>query len=402
MPSAARLIPTANRQRRNVVLIVLESTRAGATTPYNQALPTTPFLAELARRSLLVERAYAIIPHTHNALTAINCGIYPPLDQSRIGLLAMPATLPDICLPHLLRAQGYRTAYFMSHTKEFEHSQQIMQNLGYQDFYSVEHMDTTGFERTNYFGYEDEIMLEPSRAWLERHRDQPFLVAYLTSAPHHDYLAPSRRHGRVIFTDNDLINRYLNAVRNQDFFLRALFDQYRRLGLYERTIFVLVGDHGQGFGEHGRNGHDNAIYEEGLRVPLLIHDPARFQHGARLTEPVSQLDILPTIADLLGYRIVAGSYSGASILRPLPRDRVLLFSCAGGQACMASLQGTEKYIHHFDDRPEELFDLATDPAEQTNLAPARSPEELARRRAELLAWRAAVRAMYGSATDQRP
>ena len=67
------------------------------------------------------------------------------------------------------------------------------------------------------------------------------------------------------------------------------------------TVFVLLGDHGQGFGEHGRNGHDNAIYEEGLRIPLLIHDPQRYKQGTRLEGPVSQLDILPTVADLLGY-----------------------------------------------------------------------------------------------------
>ena len=65
---------------------------------------------------------------------------------------------------------------------------------------------------------------------------------------------------------------------------------------------------------------------------------------------------------------------------------------------MASLKGTEKYIHHFDDRPEELFDLATDPAERNNLAGERSPAELKKRRAELLAWRAKIRAMYGDDT----
>ncbi len=84
-----------------------------------------------------------------------------------------------------------------------------------------------------------------------------------------------------------MINRYLNSVRNQDFFLKNLFEQYKELGLYEDTVFVLVGDHGEAFGEHGRFQHDNAIYEEGIKVPLIIHDPKRFENGTRLTGPVN-------------------------------------------------------------------------------------------------------------------
>jgi len=394
--STARLLPTSSTERRNIVVIFLESTRAGATTPYNTQLPTTPFMAELATRSLVVETAYAIIPHTHNALTATTCGIDPPLDPGRTTLLAQPGILPDSCLPHLLREQGYNTVFFKSTVKSFENSQQILENLGYEDVYALEDMDTAGFEPTNYFGYEDEIMLAPSRAWLATHQDAPFVAGYLTSAPHHDYLAPHRRYGRVKFTDNDLVNRYLNSVRNQDFFLKQLFDQYRQLGLYNDTVFIILGDHGQGFGEHGHFGHNNTVYEEGLRIPLLIHDPQRFAHGARLERPVSQLDILPTVADLLGYAIQGGAYGGNSLLWPLPNDRSLMFSCWSEQGCIASLTGTEKYIYHFDDRPEQLFDLATDPAERKNLAGQRSAEELHRRRSELLAWWARVQARYGT------
>ncbi len=396
LPSEARLLSTAATERRNVVLIVLESTRSGATTPYNDDLPTAPFMSELAKHSLLVEQAYAIVPHTHNALTATTCGVSPPLDPPRTKTLSLPGAVPATCLPHLLQAQGYSTVYFMSQAKEFENSQQIMENLGYEDFYSVDGMDTQGFEQTNYFGYEDEVMLEPSRAWLEHHRDQPFLATYLTSAPHHDYRAPHKRYGRVEFTNNDLVNRYLNSVRNQDFFLKRLFEQYQRLGLYQETVFIIVGDHGEGFGEHGRFQHDNTIYEEGLRIPMMIHDPTRFAHGARLEQAATQLDILPTVADLLGYAIRGGAYEGSSLLRPLPSDRTLMFSCWAKQRCVASLKGREKYIYHFGDRPEELFDLTTDPGERKNLAAQRSAEELNRRRSELLAWRARVQVRYSA------
>jgi phosphoglycerol transferase MdoB-like AlkP superfamily enzyme len=396
-PPEASLVSTGETEKRNVVMIFLESTRAGATTPYNQqGLDTTPFLDELARDSLLVHKAYTVVPHTHNALTATNCGVEPPLDHWGTMLLgARDDSVPSTCLPDLLQEEGYNSAYFMSQSSDFERSPKILENLGYDEFYPIESMDTEGFEQTNYFGYEDEVMLEPSKEWLRKNGDEPFLATYLTSAPHHDYLAPDKRYGSKKFSDNDLVNNYLNSVRNQDFFLKGLFEQYKKLGLYEDTVFVILGDHGEGFGEHGRYQHDNTIYEEGLRIPMLIHDPQQFQGGATLEGPVTQLDVLPTVTDLLGYGIEGGAYGGSSLLGPISKDRTLMFSCWNDKGCLARLQGMEKYIYHFDDKPEEVFDLSKDPAERQNLAGQRSSEELEKRRREVLEWRAKVNSKYG-------
>ena len=392
----ASLQPTAEAEKRNVVLIFLESTRAGATTPYNEDLKTTPFLDELAKKSLLVDNAYTVVPHTHNAITATNCGIEPPVDRWGTKLLSIQDRIPSKCLPKLLKEQGYDSVYFMSQAQSFENSAGIMENLGYDEFYPVDGMDTEGFEPTNYFGYEDDVMLGPSEKWLKEHKDGPFLATYLTSAPHHDYLAPQGRYGRVEFTPDDLVNRYLNSVRYEDFFLRNLFDQYKKLGLYDDTVFIILGDHGEGFGEHGRFQHDNTIYEEGLRIPMLVHDPKRFQDGATLEGPVNQLDILPTVASLLGYKVQGGEYVGSSLLEPISKDRTLMFSCWNDKGCLASLKGSEKYIYHFDDQPEELFDLSKDRSESRNLADERSPEELDKLRSELLEWRTEVHEKYGT------
>ncbi len=402
-PAEASLTPTAGTEKRNVVMIQLESTRARATTPYNESLDTMPFLDELAKQSLMVEQAYTVVPHTHNALAAINCGIEPPLDRWGTMMLgAREDSVPSACLPDLLKEQGYNSAYFMSQSESFERSPQILENLGYEEFYSADRMETEGFEKTNYFGYEDEVMLEPSQKWLteQKKSGEPFLASYLTSAPHHDYLAPSERYGSKDFTDNELVNRYLNSVRNQDFFLKKLIDQYKKLGLYEDTVFVIVGDHGEGFGEHGRFQHDNVPYEEGLRVPLLVHDPKYIQSGATLEGPVNQLDILPTVTDLLGYEVRGGTYGGSSLIRPMRKDRTLMFSCWNESGCLASLKGKEKYIYHFEDQPEEIFDLSKDPTERRNLAGQRSPEELEKRRRELLEWRAKVNSKYGMQSSE--
>ncbi len=393
-PPDASFAPTGS-ERRNVVLVHLESTRARAITPYNEDLETTPFMDELAKKSLLAERAYVIVPHTTNALAATNCGIDPPLNPWQTASLG--DRVPSRCLADLLKEQGYNSVWFTSSisTFEIERLPELVNNVGYEEFYPVETMDTEGFEQANYFGYEDDVMLEPSEEWLRENGDAPFLATYETITPHHQYLAPSKRYGREEFTEDDTVNRYLNSLRYQDFFLKNLFDQYKKLGLYEDTVFVLYGDHGEAFGEHGRFQHDNVLYEEGVKIPMLVHDTRRFENGERVEVPVSQLDILPTVTDVLGYEIEGRAYEGSSLLRPPPEERTLMFGCWNESGCLASVKGTEKYVYYFGDNPDEVFDLSEDPDERRNLA-AERPKEAEKRRRELLEWRAEVSSKYGT------
>jgi lipoteichoic acid synthase len=399
-PMEANLQPTFRSEQRNVVLILLESTRAQSVTPYNENLETTPFLDELAKSSLLVERAYTVVPWTSKANVAVNCGIPPNVRNAAYGIIpeSAPDGIPARCLPDLLRGQNYNTVYFQATNKDFENWPTLVENFGYEEFYPIESMskeDKEGFERVNYVeyetAYEDDILLKPSEEWLRENRAEPFLATYLTATPHDAYVVPNR-YGEKTFAEDEELNRYLNTIRYQDFFLKNLFDQYKELGLYENTVFVVLGDHGEAFGEHGARKHGLAVYEETTRIPMLIHDPRQFENGARVEEPVSQLDVLPTMADLLGYEIVGGGYQGSSLLEPLPKDRTLLFSCLL-EKCLGSVIGSEKYIYHYGDQPDELFDLSKDPLEQENLANER-PEEVHERRREIFAWRSRIDATY--------
>jgi hypothetical protein len=98
--------------------------------------------------------------------------------------------------------------------------------------------------------------------------------------------------------------------------------------------------------------------------------------------------------DLLGYEVKGGKYPGYSLLRPLPEERTLFFSCTNSEKCLASIKGHEKYIHHYGDQPDEFIDLSEDPREMRNLADERA-EEAGRRSDELLAWRSRINAIYG-------
>jgi arylsulfatase A-like enzyme len=392
----ASLTETYRTDKRNVVLIHLESTRAQSVTPYNEYIKTTPFLDELAKESLLAQRAYVVVPRSSKATVTVNCGLDPPLYQ---GPEFDPGGIPVPCLASLLKNQGYSTVFFQSSSETMDQYGVVAENLGYEEYYPSESMDTEGFEATNYISYEDDIMLKPSEQWLKEHKDEPFLVQYLTGTGHDDYRCLSTRYGSEhLAQDDDQLNRYLNCLRLQDIFLENLFDQYKELGLYEDTIFVIYGDHGEGFGEHGRFLHGDTPWEEGLRVPLIIHDPKRLQNNERVEGLSNQTDILPTVVEMLGYEVESGEYPGYSLLRPLPEDRTLRFSCISSRKCLASLNGDEKYIYHYDNQPEEVFNLSEDPLEKQNLADEYSKEDLDKRREDLFQWLSSVNSKYGHAS----
>ena len=384
----ARLTYEGDSSKRNIVFVVLESTRARSVTPYNPELETTPYLETLSEESLLAERAYTTVPHTTKAMVSMMCGIEPRMNMPITE--AVEDGIPAKCLPELLDGNGYKTGFFTSSTKHFENFEQLVDNFGYEYFVPLERMDTAGFDRVNYFGREDEIMLEPSRTWLEEVRESPLAVTYLTLTPHHDYQVPDT-YPMQDFAETDKVNRYLNAVYYVDRFTEKLIEQYKHLGLYRDTIFVVVGDHGEAFGEHGRNQHDNVMWEEGVRVPLLIHDPQRPDLQGRIEYPVNHLDLMPTVSNLLGFEIEGANLPGKDI-RKVDSNRPLYTHCWYERQCAAKIKGDDKYIHHFDNRGDQFFDLAADPGEQNNIISTLNNS--GRWRTDILEWRKRVNNLY--------
>ena len=230
-------------------------------------------------------------------------------------------------------------------------------------------------------------MLEPGLKWAKEAK-QPFMMTFLTLTPHHDYLAPRKRYGFEEFTKDDELNRYLNTLRYVDQFTRELVEGFKKSGLYEETIFVIVGDHGEGFNEHGRSQHDNVIYEEGLRVPLVIHDPSALREQV-IDVNVNQLDIIPTVLKKAGWAINPTQWRGQD-MTALKRERPIRAHCWYNRRCMAQIEGDLKYIYHFENQPDEVFDLSVDPKEKTALALDRASNA----RAQLQRWRASVLDTY--------
>ncbi len=370
----------------NVVVVVLESQRSPARRPPG----ATPFLDALRRQALVVDEMYAVVPHTNKALVPLLCGIYPRIRQGSSPLI------PGACLPALLAPLGYASAFFTPATLAFENKGALLHNMGFDAVYGNDGYDQDGFKKINYFGFEDRIMLAPSLAWVDRQIAQarPFLLTYLTLAPHHPYKLPRAFKRQTFVEGNPTYNAYLNTLAYVDRFVADLFAAFEARGLLETTLFVLVSDHGEAFGEHGRRHHSAVIWDEGLHVEALLYYPRRFPEAVHVGGPRQQTDLLPTLADLLGVELRGGLLPGTSLLRPVPADRTLYHAGWIENQSMALRQGTRKFIYHYDREPMEVYDLASDPFEEVNLADRYTPEALEAATFALLRWRRRVNDRY--------
>ena len=385
------LVPTAATRLHNVVFIVLESTRARSVTAYTPALDTTPFLGRLAEQGVRVEHAYAVVPHTSKALVPIECGVHPKITTAIQE--ANPGGMPSTCLAEALTAQGYATAFIQPAQEEFEGRRGLVANFGFRAFIGKESLPSAAFEESSYFGYEDESMLLPALQWVDR-QTGPFFLTLLTLTAHHDYRLPTRLPKRN-YAPTEPLNRYLNALAYTDRFLERLFRGLEERSLMANTLFVIVGDHGEAFGEHGRFEHDNVLYQEGIGVPLLLVGAGleemrgRVVHGLRETS-----DIVPTVLEILGFRIFGGDLQGRSLLSTPGHDR-LFFSCWYTRQCLALREGSTKTIYHYERLPPEVFDLAADPLERRSLAADSAHREALGRDIERLkAWKRQNNARY--------
>ncbi|MCG8553762.1 MAG: LTA synthase family protein [Proteobacteria bacterium] len=396
-PPPLRIYPTRVTKKHNVVLVILESARARSCTPYSPRLTTTPNLARLAARGLLIEHFYTVVPHTSKALVSLHCGIYPKI-VTRIAEAGTDA-LPARCLATLLREQGYATAFFQPAERSFERRHDLVASFGFEHFIGKEDLSAEGFEKVGYFGYEDDAILEPVLEWIDRQRG-PFLLNVLTLTAHHPYKLP-KSFPRQHFADKKKLDNYLNALAYTDRFLGKLFAGFEQRGLLTSTFFVILGDHGEGFGEHKRYQHDNVIYEEGLHSPMLLLGAgldaatSRAQRPRRVLGLRQMIDVVPTVLDVLGYEHRGGDLPGKSLLSSSGHN-TLYFSCWYKNRCLALRDGFRKTIYHYGRRGVEVFDLVGDPGEERNLIGLTPLIRLESEAAveELLAWKRLTNARY--------
>ena len=394
IPDQTRLVETARTKKQNVVFIVLESQGRVSTTMGNPSLDTTPVLAEMAKSGVEASRAFTVVPNTTKSMATSNCGVAPPPDTTNSE--ARPGGLASKCLASLLGEQGYDTAYFQSATRTFENREKVIRAMGFEDFFAEESYDKTGFSPVNTLGHEDDIMVEPSLDWAKKRKSEgkPFFMEFLTITAHTKYVLPDG-FAEKQYVDDPKHNDYLNAVRYQDRFVGKVVDSFEKAGLADDTIFIVIGDHGEAFREHGRRLHSDVIWTEGLQIPFIVKAPGRWENGAKIDHLVQNMSILPTVVDLLGYKVDGGRYHASSILDAENNPEPRMSHCWNVDQCAAYYpDDRHSYLYFYDNRAPEFYDLAQDPLQEHNIIDKLSDEQRDDYERKIVAWVAETDAVH--------
>ncbi len=353
------LRPPATRTP-NLILVILESTGFGAVMGEPGSPAAAPALARLAAEGVLVERAYASVTHTSKALIGILCGVLPRLEMDIVE--SLEGNLPIPCLPRLLQDLGYRTVFLQSAWSGFENRPGLVRNLGFAEGAYRETLERPGFERLGYFGLDDAAMLEPALSWIASAGEGPYFMTLLTSAPHHPYQTPGTS---VAQATADPRAAYRRAIAEQDRFLEELVRRLESARALEGALLVVLGDHGEAFGEHQRQQHDAVPYEEVVRVPWVFYGPDILGPPRTIAGLRHHIDLLPTVLSLLGVEW-EGSLPGRDLLRGEGHELVVS-ACWWSRTCLTGRLEGIKVVYHFGRRPLEVFDLARDPLERDDL-----------------------------------
>jgi hypothetical protein len=337
----------------NVVIIMMESVRWVGMGLDQPASAHAPALHAMARDGLLL-KCYVSVPHSAKSEYAILTGRYP------FPGFAMKESLEpkQTSLLWTLREQlGVHACIFSTASLWFENTRGLLSSCGAETVLSIPDMlsgeKPTG-PRTPYGLYDAPLVSKFAATMAQTGR--PFAAVVLTHAAHYPYMYPGK-----LDVPNTSIEHYWASVKYLDGILGEMIEQFRAEGVLDDTLFVFVGDHGESFGEHGTYIHNNSMYEEEISVPLLFWSA----DGRLRTEGVQrarQIDIAPTVADLMGVREAAWPVQGVSIAGRNSRDTAYCASFfAGISRCI--MTGSQKWVYFSGTRPV-AYDLDSDPGEK--------------------------------------
>lgn len=345
-----------------IVLVTLDTTRADRLSPYGLMDVSMPALDRLAREGIVFDQATSVAPLTLPSHTSMFTGLFPPAhgvrDNGDRGLADKYTTLAEV-----LWSQGFRTGAFVG-SVVLDADRGLAQGFDtYRNAVSL--VDAGGHARQR---RGDEVVTDAA-AWLDQLGNSRFFLWAHLYDPHRPYDPPEPYRSR--FGD-----AYVAEIAFADAQIGRLLDALDERGLSDRTIVVVAGDHGESLGEHGERDHGIFIYESVLRVPFMIRAPG--VAPARSAAVVRLVDLMPTVLDLLG--VSAPRMDGVSLTRLMKGEVSDLHLEAfaesqyplrfGWSSLGALREGRFKVIHA--PRPE-LYDLAVDPFEESNIYATRQP-----------------------------
>jgi arylsulfatase A-like enzyme len=345
---------TSRTPPRNVVLITLDTMRADRLPAYGFDAVATPALDRLAAEGAVFERAFAAVPLTLPSHATLFTGLYPPrlsvYDNAGAPLGAEAETLAEV-----LASRGLATAAFVS-------SAVIAPGRGLEqgfDTYSLGKPSCPGPARVRRPAQE---VVDESLDWLEGHGSSPFFVWMHFYDTHAPIQVP------VDFALG-YADPYLAAIAYEDAQIARVVEYLERRGLLEDSLIVVTADHGESLGDHGEEAHGLFLYDEALRVPLIVRGPGIAP--ARVPGAVRLIDVMPTVLEFFGRRM--SSVEGVSFAALMsgadeaPRE-VYAESRYPERFGWANLRALRMGRWKVVDAPQpELYDVVSDPGELRNL-----------------------------------
>ncbi|MGD8896083.1 MAG: sulfatase [Acidobacteriota bacterium] len=366
----------------NVILVSIDTLRADRLGCYGRVPSFTPNIDAFREDAVLFELTIAQAPSTLSSHASLFTSLLPQHHgasiERRRSLAADHLTVAEV-----LRAEGFKTAAFHG-------GGQLDAVFGVGQGFDV--WETPGHRPGEAFKDEFQPTVAAALSWLEQVGQDPFLLFVHTYENHHPY-TPSPENLAAVEADyegplpSEISIELLNAIntkrstitpedlrhiestyeaeiRSVDAAFGALVEGLRRLDLYERSLVIFTSDHGEEFGEHGMVGwHGHTLYDELLRVPLLIKYRDSWHAGQTLSEQVRLLDVAPTMLSALD-RERPAVFEGAN----------LTLYAAGGAApapyAVSVLEegGTSIRTPKWKRIRRSLFDLSHDPGETEDVA----------------------------------
>ncbi|MCB1035178.1 MAG: sulfatase [Acidobacteria bacterium] len=399
--------PAGGEELPNVVLVMLESvpwTRLGIGGGRPEA---TPHLDRLASESVVFSKAYTPSVHSDYAQMAILSSLYPrKYDRHDYYTdLSYPRTL----IWDLLRPAGWRTSMFSCQN---EHWGNMLAYLATPDLEVVRHSPDWPEAPRRGRGSESKVYEETVvgawRQWLEEERPERYFTYLNFQATHFPYAIPDGEPTSFSPWQLDfpasffryppdkvpvMLNRFDNALAYSDRWVGEVVSTLKERGEWERTILVVVSDHGEAFYQHGQPTHGTSFFEEQVRSVWMMRIPG--QEPRLVAEPVSLLDLAPAVLSALGLGAHGGFQGRGDVLDLEYRaaGRPLFFTLQGVTFEDGVLLDGGKYSFNWDHHAHRFYDLRADPGETRNLAVSQ-PQVLNRHRDLVVELLTAQRAYY--------
>jgi len=348
----------------NLVIVTLDTTRADRMGAYGYADIETPAFDRVAREGVLFENAVSSAPLTLPVHSSMFTGKFPPehgvRDNGGFFLHADQLTLAEV-----LKTRGYHTGAFVA-AYVLDHKWGL--NQGFDTYFDDFDLGKARGMSIGSIQRPGNEVLDKALPWIASAGAGPFFAwihlydAHAPYRPPEPFLSRYQGHpydGEIAFADSQ-VARLIAGLQSQ--------------GAYDRTVIIVLGDHGESLGDHGEAAHGFFIYNSVTHVPFLIHAPFSLTRQRHVTDPVRSVDVMPTALDLLGIPIPEG-LSGASLV-PLMTGATRELSLDAYSEAMyplhhygwSDLRALRSGRYKVIDAPRpELYDLERDPLERTNL-----------------------------------